>query len=74
MSLIALILKFNSKQFKKIVLEHDRISNVVNDKFDIQGIDSTEIKIHVYVINNSDNKKLSYLIIILYSLFIMKLL
>ena len=48
----------NSKQFKKIVLEHDRISNVVNDKFDIQGIDSTEIKILEYVINNSDNKKI----------------
>ena len=48
----------NSKQFKRIVLEHDRISNIVNDKFDIQGIDSTEVKIHVYVINNSDNKKI----------------
>ena len=48
----------NSKQFKKIVLELDRISNVVIDKFEIQGIVSTEIKIHVYVINNSDNKKI----------------
>ena len=64
----------NGKQFKRISLKHNIISNVVNDKFDIQGINSTEIKILIYIVNNGDNKKLSYLIIILYKLFTMKLL
>ena len=33
----------NKRQFKKIILDHDRSSKVINDKFEIQGIDSTEI-------------------------------
>ena len=34
----------NGKRFKKIELKHNIISNVVNDKFDIQSVNSTEIK------------------------------
>ena len=39
----------NGKEFKKIILKHNIISNVVNDKFDIQSIDSTEIQIYIYI-------------------------
>ena len=38
----------NNKKFKRIVLNHNIISNVVNDKFDIQGINSTRINILIY--------------------------
>ena len=48
----------HNKQFKKIVLKNNIISNVVNDKFDIQGVDSTEIKILTCIVNNSDNKSI----------------
>ena len=48
----------NKRQFKKIILDHDRSSNIINDKFEIQGIDSTEIEIAIYFENNTDNKKL----------------
>ena len=51
---------FNNKSlFKKIILDHDRSSNVINDKFEIQGIDSTEIEIAIYFENNKDNKKIA---------------
>ena len=46
----------NKRQFKKVILEHDRSSNVINDKFEIQGIDSTQIEIAIYYENNIDNK------------------
>ena len=48
----------NKKQFKKIELDHDRSSNVINDKFEIQGIDSNRIDIAVYYENNTDSKKI----------------
>ena len=48
----------NGKQFKKIELKHNIISNVVNDKFDIQSIDSTEIQSFIYITNNNDHKKI----------------
>ena len=48
----------NGKKFKRISLKHNIKSNIVNDKFDIQGINSTEIKILTYVVNNSDNKSI----------------
>ena len=38
----------NGKKFKRVVLNHNIISNVVNDKFDIQGINSTRINILIY--------------------------
>ena len=44
----------NLKNFHYILI----VSNLVNDKFEIQGIDSTEIKLLVYLINNVDNKKI----------------
>ena len=48
----------NGKNFKKVSLKHNVISNIVNDKFDIQGINSIEIKISTYLVNNGDNKKI----------------
>ena len=50
---------FNNRvQFKKIELDHDRSSNIVNDEFEIQGIDSNQIDIAIYYENNADNKKI----------------
>ena len=50
---------FNNRiQFKKIILEHDRSSRVINDKFEIQGIDSNRIDIAIYYENNTDSKKI----------------
>ena len=48
----------NRRQFKKIELDHDRSSNVVNDKFEIQGINSNQIDIELYYENNTDSKKI----------------
>ena len=47
-----------NKKFKRVELKHNIISNVVNDKFDIQGIDSTRINILIYIVNNNKNNKL----------------
>ena len=49
----------NKRQFKKNILDHDRSSNVINDKFEIQGIDSNQIEIAIYFENNTDNKKIT---------------
>ena len=50
---------FNNRiQFKKIELDHDRSSNVINDKFEIQGINSNQIDIELYYENNTDSKKI----------------
>ena len=48
----------NKRQFKKIILDHDRSSKVINDKFEIQGIDSNQIDIAIYYENNTDSKKI----------------
>ena len=48
----------NRIQFKKIELQHDRSSRVINDKFEIQGIDSNRIDIAIYYENNTDSKKI----------------
>ena len=48
----------NKRQFKKIELQHDRSSKVINDKFEIQGIDSNQIDIAIYYENNIDSKKI----------------
>ena len=48
----------NKRQFKRIILEHDRSSRVINDKFEIQGIDSNQIDIAIYYVNNTDSKKI----------------
>ena len=50
---------FNNRiQFKKIELDHDRSSKVINDKFEIQGVDSNRIDIAMYYENNIDSKKI----------------
>ena len=48
----------NKRQFKKIELDYDRSSNVINDKFEIQGINSNQIDIALYYENNTDSKKI----------------
>ena len=49
----------NGKKFREVRLKHNIISNVVNDKFDIQGINSTKINILLYLVNNNkDNKSI----------------
>ena len=48
----------NGEKFKRVVLNHNIISNVVNNKFDIQGINSTRINILIYIVNNNKNYKL----------------
>ena len=48
----------NKRQFKRIELQHDRSSKVINDKFEIQGIDSNRIDIAIYYENNTDSKKI----------------
>ena len=63
----------NRKEFKVFSLYNNRIGNLVNDKFDIPAVNSSEIKILIYLINNVDYKKSNYLVKILFKLFIMKL-
>ena len=49
----------NGKKFKEVKLNHNIILNVVNDKFDIQGVNSTKINILIYLVNNNkDNKSI----------------
>ena len=48
----------NGKEFKKFSIYNNRISNIVKDEFEIQSIDSTEIKLLIYLINNVDYKKI----------------
>ena len=35
----------NYQKFKEVKINYDKISNVVNDKFDIQAINSTKINL-----------------------------
>ena len=44
----------NGEKFKRVVLNYIIISNVVNDKFEIQGINSTRINILIYIVNNNN--------------------
>ena len=46
-----------NKKFKEVRLDHNIISNVVDDKFDIQGINSTKINLLIYLVNNNKNNK-----------------
>ena len=48
----------NSKKFKEVRLNHNIISNVVNDKFNIQRINSTRINLLIYLVNNNNDNKL----------------
>ena len=48
----------NNKKFKGVKLNHNIISNVVNNKFDIQAINSTRINILIYLVNNNNNNEL----------------
>ena len=49
----------DNKKFKRVVLNHNIITNVVYDKFEIQGINSTRINILIYIVNNDKNNKLT---------------
>ena len=46
----------NYQKLKEVKLNHI-ISNVVNDKFDIRGVDSTKINVLIYFVNNNKNNK-----------------
>ena len=48
----------NGKVFRKISFYNNSLSNLVNDKFDIQGINSSEIRLLIYLVNNIDYKKI----------------
>ena len=49
----------NYQKFKEVKLNHNMISNVVNDKFDIRGVNSTKINLLIYLVNNNkDNKSI----------------
>ena len=55
------IFKFynNYQKFKEVKLNHNIISNVVNDKFDIRGVNSTKMNLLIYLVNNNrDNKSI----------------
>ena len=47
----------NNKKFKEVRLDHNKVLKVVNDKFDIQSIDSTKINLLIYLVNNNTDNK-----------------
>ena len=51
----------NYQKFKEVKLNHNIISNVVNDKFDIRGVNSTKINLLIYLVNNNRDNKSSVL-------------
>ena len=56
----------NYQKFKEVKLNHNNISNVVNDKFDIRGVNSTKINLLIYLVNNNkDNKSIELFIMII---------
>ena len=59
MRLINLVIYINFiTTIKNLVrLNHNIISNVVNDKFDIQGINSTKINLLIHLVNNNKINK-----------------
>ena len=47
----------NYQKFEEVKLNHNKISSVVNDKFDIQGVNSTKINLLIYLVNNNKYNK-----------------
>ena len=47
----------NYRKFKEVKSNHNIISNVVNNKFDIRGVNSTKINLLIYLVNNNKNNK-----------------
>ena len=47
----------NYQKFKEVKINHDKISNAVNGKFNIHGVNSTRINLLIYLVNNSKNNK-----------------
>ena len=45
----------NYQKFKEVKLNHNKTSNVVNDKFNIPSINSTKINLLIYLVNNNNN-------------------
>ena len=43
----------NNQKFKEIKLDHK--SNVINDKFNLPGVNSTRINLLIYLVNNNNN-------------------
>ena len=48
----------NRQKFKEVRLNHNKVSNVVNDKFNIQAVNSTRINLLIYLVNNNKDNKL----------------
>ena len=46
----------DNQKFKEIKLNHK--SNILNDKFDIPGVNSTRISLLIYLVNNNNNNSL----------------
>ena len=48
----------NGQNFKEVRLYHNKISNVINDKFNIQAVNSTRINLLIYLVNNNKDVEL----------------
>ena len=48
----------NNNVFKKISFDNNRVSNVVKDEFNIESVDSTSIRILIYLSGNHDYTKI----------------
>ena len=47
------------QKFKEVKINHNIISNIVNDKFNIRGVNSTKINLLIYLVNNNkDNNSI----------------
>ena len=45
----------NNQKFKEIKLDHNKTLNVMNDKFNLPGVNSTRINLLIYLISNNNN-------------------
>ena len=52
----------NYQKFKEFKLDHNKLSNVINDEFNIPSVNSTKISLLIYLVNNNDNNSISSVI------------
>ena len=48
----------NYQKFKEMQLDHNKTLNLINDKFNISGVNSKKINLLIYLINNNNNNSL----------------
>ena len=48
----------NYQKFKEIKVDHNKTLNLINDKFNISGVNLKKINLLIYLINNNDNNSL----------------